>query len=315
MLLDTKAAIDIGTNSTRLLVACKRAGLWQIRCRDLRVTRLGEGLIRTGCLSSEAIERTVRAVVGFVQRARTCGAEFTEIAATYAARQAENGEQLRQRLAAEGLGLRVLSGEEEAALAFCGVVTSLPLQEPGSLLVVDVGGGSTEVSRGRQGRLEDWFSLPVGAVSLAERFPSPDGMFSPGLQQEMSREVDRVLDRGITAAWNGLSPVPMAGVGGTATSLVAISLELEPYDPDRVHGASLRLEEIQRLRQELAALTGQERRQVPGLQPERADVIVPGAVIIESLLQRFESRELLVSEGDLLLGLLETRWTGQQSNG
>ncbi len=308
------AAIDIGTNSTRLLVAHKRGDCWKPLCRGLRITRLGEGLSRTGRLSPEAMGRTVSAVVEFMHRAQACGAEFLEIAATFAARQAENGEQLQQRLAAQGLGVRVLTGEEEAALSFRGVVTALSPRNPGPILVVDVGGGSTELIRGCDARLEDWFSLPVGAVTLAERLPAPNGVLSPELQQKMSREVERVLEMGMTAAWDEPARSSVVGVGGTATSLVAICLELDSYDPEKVHGFSLTLEELQSLRQKLAVLTDQQRCQVPGLQPERADIIVPGAVIIERLLQRLGGRELMVSEGDLLLGLLEVAWT-EQANG
>lgn len=290
-----RAAIDVGTHSVRLLVADVEGSTVRPVLRRLEVTRLGEGVDRTRVLLPQAIGRTVRAVREFWRTAQEAGAGEVVVVGTSAVREAHNRSTLVRDLFP--LRLRVLTGQEEAELAYVGVRAGLPgLPDP--VLVVDVGGGSTELVRGQLDRVEHKVSLPVGSVRLSERY----------LHTDPPAEVEVQAARREVAEWlrphrEALRDVRTAvGVGGTATSLAAVDLSLEPYDPDRVHGHRLSAERVRALACGLCSMPVALRRTVPGLLPERADVICGGAVVLRTAVELLQLRELVVSESDLLWG-------------
>lgn len=284
------ASIDIGTNSTRYLIAEVEGDRVTAVKSGLITTRLGQG-INQGRLLPEAMERTVLAVEAFLEEIRPFGPVGIIAAATSAVRDAANREEflslIRQRA---GLDVVVLSGEAEAAASYRGVLAGLSIAE-GSTLVLDVGGGSTEMiwSTPREVR---YISLPVGAVRMTEGGHTEEQIrerLAPTLA-EMEKQQGKELS--------------LIAVGGTATTLAAMSLQLVQYQPERVHGYFLTLPEVERLLAQLLAAGPAGRRKIIGLQPERADIILAGVTIVKIVLQTLQLQGLTVSESDILHGLV-----------
>jgi exopolyphosphatase/guanosine-5'-triphosphate,3'-diphosphate pyrophosphatase len=283
------AAVDLGTNSTRLLVADVEDGRVEELDRETVITRLGEGVDRRRRLLPEPIARVRNTLTDFRRRAEELGAERTLLVATSAVRDAENGEAFLGEIEwSYGFDTELLSGEEEAAMTLRGVSVGREL-EPGTLLL-DVGGGSTELT------LPDFrVSLDVGSVRLTERFLASD----PPTAEELAACRDAV--RSVLEEHAADLDVREAiGVAGTITTIAA--LELDGYDRDRVHGYRLAREAVERELERLAALPLEERRELPGLEPERAPVIVAGVAIVAEALRVFDLSELEVSEHDILTG-------------
>ncbi|MGH2703654.1 MAG: exopolyphosphatase [Actinomycetota bacterium] len=301
------AAIDVGTNTTRLLVAEEASGGGASRPRyreiDRRLlyTRLGEGVDAVGRLGPEAVERTVRAIGELCAIAAELGAEEVRIAATSAARDASNRHQLQEAVrAATESELAVLTGDEEARLSFAGATDEL---HPGRYLVCDIGGGSTELVVGEQGLdPETATSLDVGAVRLTERClrsdpPAPDQL------QAMETAVDRALDHAETVL-DRPGDAELVGLAGTLTTLAALKSGLERYDSKRIHGTELTGEEVDRLYLRLAAMTLSQRRGLPVMPEGRADIIVAGIAILVRVMDRWSFPKVRVSEKDILDGLV-----------
>lgn len=290
-----RAAIDVGTHSVRLLVADVVDGSLRPVLRRLEVTRLGEGVDRTGLLLPQAIGRTVRAVREFWRLAREAGAERVVAVGTSAVREAANRSTLLRDL--KPVELRVLTGEEEAELGYLGVRAGLGgVEDP--LLVVDVGGGSTELVLGTGQDVVRKVSLPVGSVRLTERYLHGDPPAPVEVQAARQEVVEHLLPHRPALAGARTA----VGVGGTVTSLAAVDLALEVYDPDRVHGHRLAASRLQDLVRGLCAMPVALRRSLPGLLPERADVICGGALVVRAVVEVLQLRELVASESDLLWG-------------
>jgi exopolyphosphatase/guanosine-5'-triphosphate,3'-diphosphate pyrophosphatase len=300
------AAIDAGSNTTRLLVAEVEEGSLTHVERRLTFTRLGEGVDATGRLNPRGIKATVAAIGEFVDRSRELGAERIRIAGTSAVREAANGEELLVAVkAATGLDLEVLPGEAEAALSFAGATQDLPA---GRYLVCDIGGGSTEFAEGRKGRtlkekavIEGAISLKLGVVRLTERHLAHD---PPTIGELAALEVD--IDRSLLAAEQALpdaAPARFVGVAGTVTSLAAIRLGLEHYDTELVHGSELTREDVVGLYRRLAGMSLAEREALPALPPGRSDVIVAGCAILTRTMARWSFPAVRVSDKDILDGL------------
>lgn len=282
------AAIDIGTNSTRLLVADVSGERVQVVETKLITTRLGEGLSER-VLLPRAVERTLEAIKFYYLESLRLGAGQVIAAATSAVRDAVNQSMflglVRQRL---GLEVRVLSGLEEAALSYRGVLSGLPV-DPFSTVVVDVGGGSTELIWHENGK-PACVSINAGAVRMTSAGWSEKSiaaLLKPAL--EMLR---------------GFPVQHLVGVGGTVTTLAAVDQRLAVYDPALVHGYCLTASAIEYLFNMLQALGVEERKHLPGLQPERADIIVAGVAIVKAVLEGAGMDNLLVSESDILHGLV-----------
>lgn len=298
-----RAVIDIGTNSVRLLVADvhgppRSSPHLRPVLRHLQITRLGERLTPGGRIQPGAAARTAEAVKRCVELASDAGVADPVLVGTHALRIAQNPDELVARV---DYPVRILTGAEEARLGYRGVVAGLGSSRIRSrLLVIDIGGGSVELTWGHRARIEASQSIPAGAVVLTERFLAHD----PPLATEIAALRDhltRTLDPGLATAFR--RPLGIAGVGGTITTMAAIEQQLSPYDPERVHGYRLSRRSVDRLTSELAALPVAKRRRLPGLQPERADIIVAGALVLQHLLARTGVRSIIVSEADLLWAL------------
>jgi len=296
------AVVDIGTNSTRLLIADVDAGSGSVQelVRRSEVTRLGAGVDATGALAPEACERVFARLGEYRQeiQERECSANIAVL--TSAVRDASNGLQFAQRVREDySLDARVLQGEQEAQLTFLGAMSGREAsQEP--VVVVDIGGGSTEFIVGRQRTAGFHVSLPVGVVRMSERHihsdpPEPDQL------QDLAADVRRTLMRGLPAQER--EPVRRGiAVAGTATSAAAIDQELDPYDPARVHGYTLMLATVELLLARLAEMDEESRRRVVGLSPDRAPTIVAGMIVLEEAMAAFELEQVEVSEHDILYG-------------
>jgi exopolyphosphatase/guanosine-5'-triphosphate,3'-diphosphate pyrophosphatase len=288
------AVIDIGTNSTRLLVAdVQREKVERVVHFDLVTTRLGEG-IGSGYLKKEAIRRTCGTLKHFLERIHSLRVERVIAAATSAVRDARNREEFLEEARRAGLEVAVLSGEEEAYLSYLGVVAGLAVERSG-LVVMDVGGGSTEFIW-PQGDLLYCRSVNVGAVRMTE-----GGHDDAAICRLLSPVLEQVRLN---------SPRHLVGVGGTVTTCAAMVQKLAVYDPDRVHGFVISFKDVEDLLDVLSRCTLEERRRLPGLQPERADIITAGLRIVRLVMRELNISCLQVSETDIMHGLAIKAATG-----
>jgi exopolyphosphatase/guanosine-5'-triphosphate,3'-diphosphate pyrophosphatase len=299
------AALDLGTNSTRLLVA-EPTGDGDITTlvRRNTITRLGQGVDATGALAPEAVERVVTCLRDYQRDLDTNGVERLRVAATSAARDAANREEFFDQVeAVVGRRPELLSGDEEGRLSFVGATRGLT-GEPGPLLVVDIGGGSTEFVVGDGAdEVQGALSVDVGCVRLTEKFllhdpPQPDELSAAiSLVDTYLEDVRRELT-GIGEART------LVGVAGTITTVAAVELGLATYDRDRIHHFRLTREAAEDVFRTLATEARADRIHNPGLEEARADVIVGGCCVLVAILRRFGFDELVVSEADILDGLV-----------
>jgi exopolyphosphatase/guanosine-5'-triphosphate,3'-diphosphate pyrophosphatase len=287
------AAVDLGTNSTRLLVADVEDGRHDEVVRRLAVTRLGEGVDERGRLLAAPIARVRNVLADYRRELEALGATRTLAVATSAVRDAENGEAFLGEVEwSYGFTTRLLDGLEEAAFTFRGVSSGGEV-EPGTL-VVDIGGGSTELVLGGPDGVEWTTSLQVGSVRMTERFlhgdpPTPDELHGCAAH--------------VRSALPPLSPPQAIGVAATVTTLATLHLGLGEHERERTHGHALTRQAVAEQLDRLAALPLAERRTVPGLEPGRAPVILGGIVILASILDAYGLAQIAVSERDLLDGV------------
>ena len=292
------AVIDIGTNSTRLLVADVTAGRVSEVERRTRVTRLGRGVDYSRQLSADAIEEVCQTIGEYVTRFNALGAETASVIATSAVRDAENGSafvaELRERF---DLNAQVIDGSEEARLTYLGCVSERSGRE--SLLVVDIGGGSTELVIGTGAEVDFHASLQAGVVRHTERLLTSDPPNASELE-ELSGDIHRLLAESLEG--EDLKISAAVAVAGTPSSLAAMDLELDPYDPDLVEGHVLKLTTIQWWLSRLASIPLADRQLIVGLHPDRARAIVAGVVILIEVMRAFNLEEIECSDHDILYG-------------
>ncbi len=298
------AVVDIGTNSTRLLVARLSEDGGTVTAeleRRSEVTRLGQGVDASGRLTEEAMERVYGVLAQYTEAIAVHGAERRLAVLTSAVRDAANGEEfataVRERYR---LHPHVLAGDDEARLTFRGATSERDAGDPTPTLVVDIGGGSTELVIGTGHEMHFHVSTQAGVVRQSERHISTD----PPVDEELRAlrgDVQATLDAAVPEAERRAVQRGIA-VAGTATSLAAIAQELDPYDPARVHGYGLDAATRDAIRDRLSALTLPERRQVAGLHPDRAPTIIPGVLILECVMELFGLAAVEISEHDILRG-------------
>lgn len=291
------AAIDCGTNSIRLLIADIDGQRKHDQLREMRVVRLGEGVDATGRLAAAAIERTVSATREYAEFIAMLSADTIAFCATSAARDAENADEFAAAIESV-LGVRplVLTGEEEARVSFLGAARGLPGRPT---LVVDIGGGSTELVTGAGEQVTSGVSLDIGSVRLTERFLASD---PPSIAEiaECVEYVDRVLAPAVVGAGEVESVV---GVAGTVTTVAAHVLRLTSYDSEMIHHAELAAEEVQEACVSLARMPVADRRALGFMHPGRADVIGAGALILDRVVALTGTGLLTISEHDILDGI------------
>ncbi|HJV04463.1 MAG TPA: DUF501 domain-containing protein [Actinomycetota bacterium] len=290
------AAVDMGTNSIRLLVGEERDGDVAELARDLVITRLGAGVDRTGRIDPIALRRTTDVMERYARRARALGAERIRVGATSAVRDATDRRLFEAAFSRiTGEAPEVLTGDEEARLSYLGATSGLEVDRP--VLVFDIGGGSTELIPGDQD-MEAAASVDVGSVRITERVgpADPPTADDVGAMRRLAAEglEEAEVPRGRT----------LVGVAGTTTTVQAIALGLDRYDPEAIHGSTLSRDDAERVAGRLAAMTVAERAALPVMPPGREDVIVAGAQVLLEILERWGGPEgCIVSERDILDGL------------
>jgi exopolyphosphatase/guanosine-5'-triphosphate,3'-diphosphate pyrophosphatase len=301
------AFIDVGTNSILCLIAELRdTGRFRVLEDRAEITRLGQGVDQTGLISPAGEQRSAAVLQRYLEECKNLGVEEINAVGTSALRDAQNGAQVRERWRNRlGLDVRVISGGEEAAYSFSAAQRGLSLvgQE---LLVIDVGGGSTELIRGQDSCVSEALSINVGTVRLTERFLHAD----PVTPHECAGMV-AAIDQEIASLRGDLLKVAPAltlvGIGATFTTLAAVEKKLMRYSHSEVHGSSLTLGEVRRQVSLLRGKTIAERKEIPGLEPKRADVILAGACLIERIMALAHSERVIVSDQGVRYGLLHER--------
>jgi exopolyphosphatase / guanosine-5'-triphosphate,3'-diphosphate pyrophosphatase len=296
------AALDVGTNSTRLLVADVAGGaIVAEHAREMVITRLGKGVDHTGRFDPAALARTLEVLAGYAATCRRLGVERRRLVATSATRDAADRQVfldgVRDLL---GVEAEVLTGKAEAAAAYRGATAGLDGDQP--TLVVDIGGGSTELILGDGTTSRAMVSLDIGCVRLFERHLHSDPP-TAGEVAALRADVAAHL-ASVAGVLDPAAARRVVGVAGTVTTVTAIALGLEAYDPRRIHRATLDASEIAAVADKLAAMTVAERAALPVMAKGREDVIVAGALLLDELVRRFRLRKVIASEADILDGVL-----------
>jgi exopolyphosphatase / guanosine-5'-triphosphate,3'-diphosphate pyrophosphatase len=297
------AAIDVGTNSTRLLVADVEDGrITAEHAREMVITRLGKGVDRTRRFDEGALRRTLQVLAGYAATCRELGVQRSRLVATSATRDASNRRRfLDGARELVGVEAEVLTGRQEAATAFLGATHDLPGER--RTLVVDIGGGSTELIIGRPSTApEAMVSLDVGCVRLHERHLHDD---PPSAAQVAALRDDAAAHLAeVAGVFDPASAERVVGVAGTITTVTAIALGLDAYDPSRIHRATVSATEVAATAERLAAMTVAERAALPVMASGREDVIAAGALLLDELVRGFGFPGLVASETDILDGVL-----------
>jgi len=298
------AVIDIGTNSVKFHIGERRAdGSWATLVDRAKVTRLGEGIAETGDIAPAAIERTVAAIATMATEARSNRASALVAVGTMGMRSAGNSDAFIARVREQtGVTIEVIPGEEEARLAYLAAVAGLGLTD-GRRVVFDTGGGSTQFTIGDGRTVDEQFSVDVGAVRLTSEF---------GLGERLSRErLDEAMIAiaGEFGRLDGLtSPDALVGMGGAITNMTAVMLGLAPYDPEVVQGTVLTRAAVDRQIELYRSYDVEQRREIVGLQPKRADVILAGACVVRTVMDKLGMNALTVSDRGLRHGVLLERF-------
>lgn len=303
------AAIDVGTNSTRLLVAEEQPGGFRSIDRRMVITRLGQGVDKARVLAPEALERTLRTIAEYAATCGELGVERIRVTGTSAVRDARNRDEFFEGVRKlTGTEAELLTGEQEARATFLGTLSDL--SEQGTVVVVDIGGGSTELIVG-EGEPERLVSMDIGCVRLFEKYLESD---PPGKEEieALRAEVDDVL-AGVKEELSVSAGARLIGVAGTVTQLATLKAGVPVYDPDVTHHSVLSHGDVRSIARRLESLNYGQRKRVKGLEPGRADVIVSGAEILLGVMETFDLPEVLVSERDILDGLVLGLLQGQDS--
>jgi exopolyphosphatase/guanosine-5'-triphosphate,3'-diphosphate pyrophosphatase len=298
------AVIDVGTNSVKFHVAERHAdGSWRTVVDRADVTRLGEGLEASGEISAAALERTLSAIEGMVGEARRLETLAIAAVGTAGLRAASNAGAVIDAIATRtGVTVEVIPGDEESRLAYLAVEAGLGIGG-GSLVVFDTGGGSSQFTFGRGGRIDERFSLEVGAVRYTEEFGLDRAVTSERLKEALA-----AIEADLSALDGRPRPDALVGMGGAITNLTAVMHELGTYDPDVVQGSVLDDTEVERQIERYRSLDAEARRTIVGLQPKRAEVILAGACIVATVMEKLGQASLTVSDRGLRHGLLLERF-------
>jgi exopolyphosphatase/guanosine-5'-triphosphate,3'-diphosphate pyrophosphatase len=297
------AIIDCGTNSIKFHVGERAASGWRAVADRAEITRLGEGLEQSGRISQEAVDRAADAIAGMAAEARSLGALAIASVGTAGLRIASNRDAVIDTIAGRtGVRVGVIPGEEESRLAYLAARAGVGTAD-GTVAVFDTGGGSTQLTFGSADRVDERFSVDVGAVRYTERF-GLDGIVEPGVLAAARAQIATDLSR-----LDGRPPVDaLVGMGGAITNLTAVRHGLATYDPDVVQGSVLDRAEIDRQIEVYRTRSTEERRAIVGLQPKRADVILAGACIVRTVMDKLGRDSLTVSDRGLRHGLLAERF-------
>ncbi|MBR1919784.1 MAG: Ppx/GppA family phosphatase [Spirochaetales bacterium] len=298
--MSRKAIIDIGSNSIKFFVGELAADKTIKTILDTNdIARLGEGLDATGIISPEAMERNVASVAQFAKKAEELGADQIVSVGTMALRKAGNSAEFVEKVKkACGVEVQIIPGEEEARLSYLAILSGLPLEKDADLVVFDTGGGSTEFIYGKGTEMVKRFSVNLGAVRITENYLKADPVSCDDVKAAIAQ-----IDREFAEAGVEGRPAKLVGMGGTVTSMGAVKHKMVKYDPAVIQGSTLTRADIEEQIAEYSKRTVEERKELPGLQPKRADVILAGACILKVITDRLGADGLTISDRGLRHGL------------
>lgn len=293
------AAIDIGTNSTRLLIVNYKNGNYKVLERDLIISRLGEGVDKNKYLNKKAVERTISALEKYDKKIKKYDAKKTKIVGTSALRDVKNKDDfiipLKKRTSFD---LNIISGRQEAKYIYKGVKSDI---ENNDFLIIDIGGGSTEFIWKNKSKIIEK-SLDIGAVRLTERIIKDSKKPLSNKEKEKIKNIinEILIKEDITK----FKTKKLIGVGGTITTLAAMDLGLKEYDSNKIHKYILSKENIKQIVKQLINSNLSERKKMKGLNESRADIITAGAIILKLIMKILDINEISISERDILFGLI-----------
>lgn len=298
--MSRKAIIDIGSNSIKFFVGELAEDKTIKTVLDTNdIARLGEGLDATGLISDEAMERNVASVAAFAAKAKELGADQIVSVGTMALRKAGNSSVFVKKVKdACGVDVNIIPGEEEARLSYLAILSGLPLDKDANLVVFDTGGGSTEFIYGKGTEMIKRFSVNLGAVRITENYLKSD----PVTPDEVKAAIAQIDKEFAEAGVEG-RPKQLVGMGGTVTSMGAVKHKMVKYDPAVIQGSKLLKKDIEDQIAEYSRRTIEQRKELPGLQPKRADVILAGACILKVITDRLGADGLTISDRGLRHGL------------
>lgn len=296
------AAIDIGTNSMRLLIADYEDGKFKKREKHINTTRIGEYVDKDGNINKEAIDRNIDALEEFASMAKEKGCEQIWAVGTSALRDSENSDEFVEKaMNKSGISVEIITGGAEANLGFMGVIEGIQGKDE-NILVIDIGGGSTEFIVGNKSGIKFMKSENVGALRMTEKFLKADPVSYSEYASMESYVSDQVEDTLQKVMKYNIKKV--VGIGGTITSVASMLCEMEVYDMEKIHSSIITYPQICTLLEKLKELTNREKMMLKGLQPKRADIITAGVGILEVVLRKICFDKMIVSEYDNLEGLV-----------
>lgn len=292
-------AIDIGTNSMRLLTTDLIDNKLTNRKKYVNTTRIGQGVDENGFITEEAMERNINALKEYHDKCLDYGCEKIYCMGTSALRDSKNRSEFIKRSKDEaGIDVNVVDGEIEAKLGFSGVTNGI--DKEGDILVIDIGGGSTEFIFGNKEGIERNVSINIGALRLTEKYLSEG--YSDSAFSDMRKFINEQI-KDIVSYLNEKEIECVCGIGGTITSLSAVNQNLEVYSMEKVHGSVITREEVQKMMDKFVSCSDEERKHINGLQPKRADIIAAGTEILICIMDNLSKKDVVVSEYDNLEGI------------
>lgn len=299
-MMNKVACIDIGTNSVRMILLDNNSNQCIESEKYMETTRIGSGVDAHKMLSEEAMQRTLDALVKFADIARAEGAEEILAIATSAVRDAGNRDVFLERVRQEAhIQVEMISGQEEARLGFLGVSKGTDIK--GDILVIDIGGGSTELIVGRDGEIVYSISLDIGAVRMTDKFITSDP-WDLKEQQDMADYIRKVIKEAI-ACIAAYDIKALVGIGGTISTAGSMALDMEDYDRKKIHNYYVPYDRIQSMNRKMMSMVLDDRKNIVGLQAKRADIIPAGFMILQLLLLALDKEGITISEYDNLEGL------------
>ncbi|OQX70720.1 MAG: phosphatase [Candidatus Cloacimonas sp. 4484_275] len=297
------AILDIGTNSIKFFIAEIKNGKIHTIIDTNNISRLGEGLQKTGKISPEAMERNTQVLADFLKIAEKENVEEITAVGTMCLRTAKNASEFIKKVKNElNLEIEVVDGEEEARLSYLAILSTLGIADK-NVIVFDTGGGSTEFIFGEGTELKNRISLNIGAVYPTEKFLLSDPVTDEELKTTFSYIENFFAEHDLSG-----NPDVLFGIGGTVTSMGAVKHKMEKYNPEIIQGSTMELEEVERQIELYKSKTIEERKNITGLQPKRADVILAGAAIVKTIMKTFGKDSFIISDRGLRHGLMYDKY-------
>lgn len=295
--------IDIGTNSMRLLIADYKENKIENRKKYVNTTRIGQGVDKEGYITKESMDRNLEALKKFADKCKEEKCKYIYCMGTSALRDSKNGQEFVDKAKElTNIDVKIICGEEESNLGFMGVLEDTDGDKKEDILVIDIGGGSTEFIVGNEDGINFCKSENIGALRMTEKFVTTDP-----ISNEDFNSMEKFIEETISSTIDKLNTMnisKLVGIGGTITSLSAINQQLEVYSMEKIHNSVVTKKDLEKILQNLKVMTLNDKKTLKGLQPKRADIITAGVKILDIIMEKLEFDKIIVSEYDNLEGLM-----------